>query len=55
MTLLVAAVMWFSMPCAVGPLRMALTKPSLWLSVVVGAGVAEAVVLGAGVVVAGVV
>jgi len=52
LTLLVAAVMWFSMPCAVGPLRMALTKPSLWLSVVVGAGVAEAVVLGAGVVVA---
>jgi len=42
LTLLVAAVMWFSMPCAVGPLRMALTKPSLWLSVVVGAGVVVA-------------
>jgi len=52
LTLLVAALMWFSMPCAMGPLMMLLTTWSLWLSVVVGAGVAEAVVLGDGVVVA---
>ena len=45
---LVAVVMWFSIACATGLLTMELTNWSLWLSVVVGAGVADAVVLGAG-------
>jgi hypothetical protein len=45
---LVNSVTWFSSACALGLLTMALTTASLWLSVVVGAGVADAVVLGAG-------
>ncbi len=48
----VAELMWFWMPCATGLFRISLATWFLWLSVVVGAGVADAVVLGAGVVVA---